>query len=80
MLNQTVKEIKLGNKLDINAPVTKHKEINLHAPTILPESYCRNINERLIVYKRLSDCKSTESLNELKEELIDRFGIMPEQT
>ena len=58
----------------------KHKEINLHVPTILPESYCRNINERLIVYKRLSDCKSTESLNELKEELIDRFGIMPEQT
>ena len=80
MLNQTIKEIKLGKKLDINAPLTKHKEINLHAPTILPESYCRNINERLIVYKRLSDCKSTESLNELKEELIDRFGIMPEQT
>jgi transcription-repair coupling factor (superfamily II helicase) len=80
MLNQTVKEIKLGKKLDLNAPLSKHKEINLHAPTILPESYCRNINERLIVYKRLSDCKSNESLNELKEELIDRFGIMPDQT
>ena len=80
MLNQTVKQIKLGKKLDINAPLIKHKEINFHAPTILPESYCRNINERLIVYKRLSDCKTNESLIELKEELIDRFGVMPDQT
>ena len=80
MLNETVKQIKLGKKLDIDMPLTKHKEINLHAPTILPESYCRNINERLIVYKRLSDCKNNKSLNELKEELIDRFGVLPDQT
>ena len=56
-----------------------HKEINLHAPAILPKNYCHNVNERLIIYKRLSDCENTEKLNELTEELIDRFGVLPDQ-
>ena len=30
--------------------------------------------------KRLSNTNNKEQLNELKEELIDRFGLMPEQT
>ena len=79
MLNKTVKQIKLGKKLDIDTPLNKHKEINLHAPAILPKNYCHNVNERLIIYKRLSDCENTEKLNELTEELIDRFGVLPDQ-
>jgi len=80
MLNQAVKVIKSGKTLDIDNPISTKKEINLHAPAILTESYCRNANERLIIYKRLSSCKDTEELKLMKEELIDRFGVMPEQT
>ena len=80
MLNQAVKEIKSGRVLDYDTPLTDNKEINLHVPAILTENYCRNANERLILYKRLSNCKTNESLNGLKEELIDRFGLMPDQT
>ena len=57
MLNQAVKVIKSGKTLDIDSPISTTKEINLHAPAILTESYCRNANERLIIYKRLSSCK-----------------------
>ena len=46
-------------------------EINLHAPAMLPENYCANIHERLILYKRVANC-------ETPEELVDRFGLLPD--
>ncbi|NCW35919.1 MAG: transcription-repair coupling factor [Methylophilaceae bacterium] len=41
---------------------------------------CGDINERLVLYKRLSGLNDQRGLMEMKEELIDRFGVMPEQT
>ena len=80
MLNNAIKQLKKGEKLDLESPITSNKEINLHSPTILTQTYCPNTNERLIIYKRLSSCKSKDELKSLKEELIDRFGLMPLQT
>ena len=80
MLNNAIKQLKKGEKLDLESPITSNKEINLHTPTILTQTYCPNTNERLIIYKRLSSCKSKDELKSLKEELIDRFGLMPLQT
>ena len=80
MLNNAIKQLKKGEKLDLESPITSNKEINLHTPTILTQTYCPNTNERLIIYKRLSSCKSQDELKSIKEELIDRFGIMPLQT
>ena len=80
MLNNAIKQLKKGEKLDLESPITSNKEIILHTPTILTQTYCPNTNERLIIYKRLSSCKSKDELKSIKEELIDRFGIMPLQT
>ena len=80
MLNKAIKHLKAGDKLDINASTTSKLEINLHTPMILTQTYCPNINERLVIYKRFSSCKTYEELVALKEELIDRFGLMPKQT
>ena len=80
MLNNAIKQLKKGEKLDLESPITSNKEINLHTPTILTQTYCPNTNERLIIYKRLSSCKNKDELKSLKEELIDRFGLMPLQT
>jgi len=80
MLNHAVKQLKSGKSLDLDRPLNIAKDINIHVPTILPHAYCPNVNERLIIYKRLSSTKNKEQLKELKEELIDRFGIMPIQT
>ena len=80
MLNNAIKQLKKGEKLDLESPITSNKEINLHTPTSLTQTYCPNTNERLIIYKRLSSCKSKDELKSIKEELIDRFGIMPLQT
>jgi transcription-repair coupling factor (superfamily II helicase) len=80
MLNHAIKQLKKGEKLDLDLPIASNKEINLHTPTILTQAYCQNTNERLIIYKRLSSCKTRDQLKELKEELVDRFGVMPVQT
>jgi transcription-repair coupling factor (superfamily II helicase) len=78
MLASAVKSLKAGKEPDIDAPMAVTTEINLHLPALLPEDYCGDIHERLVLYKRLANCDSTAQLDELKEELIDRFGLLPD--
>ena len=56
----------------------ENQEINLHLPAFLPENYCPDIHARLQLYKRLAHAKTLEELEQLKEELIDRFGLLPD--
>jgi len=78
MLASAVKSLKEGKEPNVDAPMAVTTEINLHLPALLPEDYCGDIHERLVLYKRLANCDSTAQLDELKEELIDRFGLLPE--
>ena len=79
MLNHAVKQLKAGKEPDLNAPLGVTTEINLHEPALLPNKYCPDVHERLVLYKRLANCTDEESLDLLQEELIDRFGLLPEQ-
>ena len=62
----------------MDAPLGVTTEINLHQPALLPESYCGDIHERLVLYKRLANCATIADLDAMHEELIDRFGLPPE--
>ena len=53
-------------------------EVNLHVPALLPAAYCSDVHERLALYKRLADAENREALDALREELVDRFGELPE--
>jgi transcription-repair coupling factor (superfamily II helicase) len=53
-------------------------EIRLHVPALLPEDYCGDTHQRLILYKRLANCETDDALEQLHEELVDRFGQLPE--
>lgn len=77
MLNHAVKSLKSGKEPDLMKPLNISTEINLHTPALLPDSYCGDPHERLIIYKRLANCESDEALDNLSEELVDRFGIVP---
>lgn len=79
MLNHAVKQLKAGKEPDINAPLGVTTEINLHTPALLPNDYCPDVHERLVLYKRLANCTDDDELDTLQEELIDRFGLLPEQ-
>ncbi|MBI5329544.1 MAG: transcription-repair coupling factor [Betaproteobacteria bacterium] len=78
MLKMAVKSLKEGREPDMDAPLAVTAEINLHTPALLPEAYCEDIHERLVLYKRLANCESAAELDALQEELIDRFGLLPE--
>ncbi len=52
-------------------------EIKLHTPTLLPENYCADIQERITLYKRLADANCEEQLFFLQDEIIDKFGKLP---
>ncbi len=80
MLNMAVKALQAGQKLpDLTAPLSVTSEINLRFPALLPNDYCPDVHERLTLYKRLADCDEEDTLRDLQEELIDRFGDMPPQ-
>jgi transcription-repair coupling factor (superfamily II helicase) len=79
MLNHAVKQLKAGKEPDLNAPLSVTTEINLHTPALLTNAYCPDVHERLVIYKRLANCVEDDDLDNLQEELIDRFGLLPEQ-
>jgi transcription-repair coupling factor (superfamily II helicase) len=78
MLDRAVRRLKSGKDIDWEGSVDVSTEVNLHVPALLPASYCSDVHERLSLYKRLADADSREALDLLREELVDRFGDLPE--
>ena len=78
MLNEAVRSLRSGKEPDLAAPLSSTTEINLHVPALLPNAFCGDVHERLSLYKRLANCGSAEAVDNLQEELIDRFGKLPD--
>lgn len=78
MLNTAVKALKSGKEPDLMAPLASTTDINLGVPARLPSEYCVDVQERLSLYKRLASCEQADSISFVQEELIDRFGKLPE--
>jgi len=78
MLEAAVRSLKNGREPDLAAPLEVNTEINLHVPALLPAHYASDVHERLVLYKRLANCETLDALEALREELIDRFGPLPE--
>ena len=78
MLNEAVRALKAGEEPDLDAPFNLACEVNLHAPALLPSDYCADVHARLAIYKRLSHAEDEDDLIRIQEELIDRFGKLPE--
>lgn len=78
MLNEAVRSLKNGKEPDLAAPLSSTTEINLHIPALLPNDFCGDVNERLSIYKRLANCTKQDAIDNLQEEMIDRFGKLPE--
>jgi transcription-repair coupling factor (superfamily II helicase) len=77
MLNAAITSLRQGHEPDMAHPLGVTTEINLHTPALLPSDYCGDIHQRLMLYKRLANCTTLEELDDLHQELIDRFGLLP---
>ncbi len=79
LLDRAVAAIREGREPALDAPMpTSSTEVDLGEPALIPEDYVADVHTRLTLYKRLSTAESDEALDELKVELIDRFGLLPE--
>jgi transcription-repair coupling factor (superfamily II helicase) len=77
MLDHAVRSLKAGREPDLSQPFEVITEVNLHFPALLPASYCADVHERLVLYKRFANCESAERVEAMQEELVDRFGDLP---
>ena len=78
MLNTAVKALKAGEEPDLDSPFALQCEVNLHTSALLPADYCPDVNARLGHYKALSHARTEDDLIHIHEELIDRYGLLPE--
>ena len=81
-LNRAIKSITadpslVSNQFSIDTS-SKSTEINLHIPTLFPESYLPDVHTRLVMYKRIANASDREELRELRIEMMDRFGLLPQ--
>lgn len=76
MLNQTVEAMKKGETPNLDQPLTRGTEVNLHIPALIPEHYLPDVHNRLVMYQRIANAQTDAALKELQVEMIDRFGLL----
>lgn len=80
LLERSVKALRQGQIPELDKPLEHGPEIDLNTPALIPDEYIEDVHLRLVIYKRIASEKSEDGLAMLKAELIDRFGVIPEQT
>jgi len=78
MLERAIKSIRNGETPNIDEPLQPLTEVSLKVPALIPDDYIPDIHTRLILYKRISSETSESGLKDLKVEMIDRFGLLPD--
>jgi transcription-repair coupling factor (superfamily II helicase) len=77
LLERAVTALKSGKQPDLERPLDAGPEVELHVPALIPEDYVPDVHLRLVLYKRIASTPSRDELDELKVEMIDRFGPLP---
>lgn len=78
LLENAVEALKQGKEPSLEELTRQQTEIELRMPVLLPDDYIPDVNLRLSFYKRIASAKHDTELDELKIELIDRFGNLPD--
>ena len=76
LLDQVVKEIK-GE--DIKEEEERDIQIDLNVSSYISDEYCPNSSEKIGIYQDIAICKNEEDIENVKENLKDRFGYIPEE-
>lgn len=72
MLNQAIREFQCEEPEKLFDTVV---DVNINA--YIPATYVKSENQKLELYKRIADIENEEELQDMQEELVDRFGDMP---
>lgn len=78
LLESAVDALKEGREPSLEDLTSSQTDLELRVPALLPDDYMPDVNTRLSFYKRIASAAAEEELDELKVELIDRFGLLPD--
>lgn len=77
MLDEAIAELK---NQDINQKQLDFTpSINLGIPVYIPTTYIEDSSIRLAIYRRTANLKNRSEIEAFKDEMIDRFGLLPEE-
>ena len=74
LLNEVVKEMK-GEKVEEEHEVT----IDINISSYIPEEYIENSSQKIEIYQDIANAKNEEDIQNIIDEIIDRYGEMPEE-
>jgi transcription-repair coupling factor (superfamily II helicase) len=74
MLKESIAELKGQALTELLEP-----EIRLPFSSLLPERFVPDVNQRLVLYKQLSSARDDAEVQEIKDDLLDRFGPLPQE-
>lgn len=77
MLNEAVKNMKQGGDQEEVESYTTTIDLNVDA--FIPASYISDEYQKLDIYKRIAMIETEEEMDDIMEELIDRFGDIPKK-
>jgi transcription-repair coupling factor (superfamily II helicase) len=78
LLERAVNAIKSGKQPDLEKSLVQGTEVDLHTPAVIPNTYVDDVHTRLVLYKQIAHAKTLDKLEEIRIEMIDRFGLLPE--
>lgn len=79
LLDEAVKSLKQGKEPSLESLLySQQTEIELRLPTLIPDDFIPDVNTRLSLYKRIASIEQLDELAEIKIEMIDRFGRLPD--
>ena len=73
MLNQAVNELK-----GIKNEYAFETSVDLTVDAFIPSTYIKSEYQKLDIYKRIAALENDEEMSDMKDELIDRYGSLPE--
>ena len=79
LLEKAVSALKSGKQPELALSLDSGPEVDLQTAALIPEDYLPDVHARLVLYKRIASAENAEQLRALKVEMIDRFGLLPEQ-
>ncbi|WP_034944124.1 transcription-repair coupling factor [Erwinia oleae] len=78
LLENAVDALKEGREPSLEDLTSSQTDIELRMPSLLPDDFIPDVNTRLSFYKRIASAQAEGELDDLKAELIDRFGLLPD--
>lgn len=79
LYSQMLKEAIEERKGDLRTVEKPQIEIDLEIDAYIPDSYIKDGHQKIEMYKRFRGIQTLEDMEELQEEMLDRFGEFPDE-